>query len=317
MLATRAESLELLRCPRTLKPLRRLASNELGSVADPGKPEYRYPVVDGLPILVDFEASVMDEQATLARSVTSVVPRRKYTGLAARAYRLVAPPNPKSARNVRRFVGLLKQDTAEPTVLIVGGATVGDGMQRLYDDPTIKVHAFDMYRTSNIQFIADAHRIPLPDGSVDGVVIQAVLELVLDPAAVVAEIKRVLRPRGLVYAETPFMQQVHEGAYDFTRFTDSGHRYLFRGFDLVASGVTSGAGVQLLWTLDFFARSLFRSRTAGKLAKVGFFWLRYLDRLIPESYAVDTASGFYFLGRSSDHPIGPKEIVAYYRGADR
>ena len=35
---------------------------------------------------------------------------------------------------------------------------------------------------------------------------------------------------GIVYAETPFMQQVHEGAYDFTRYTVLGHRYLFKKF---------------------------------------------------------------------------------------
>jgi SAM-dependent methyltransferase len=40
--------------------------------------------------------------------------------------------------------------------------------------------------------------------------IQAVLEHALDPPVVVAEIYRVLKPGGLVYADTPFMQRVHE-----------------------------------------------------------------------------------------------------------
>ena len=82
----------------------------------------------------------------------------------------------------------------------------------------------------------------------------------LEPGRWCAEIHRVLKPGGLVYAETPFMQQVHEGAYDFTRFTESGHRYLFARFDLIDSGVTAGAGTQLLWSLDYFVRGLFRSR---------------------------------------------------------
>jgi len=56
--------------------------------------------------------------------------------------------------------------------------------------------------------------------------VQAGLEHVRDLWQVVAEIHRVLKDDGLVYAETPFMQQVHEGPYDFTRFTESGHRYL-------------------------------------------------------------------------------------------
>jgi len=82
----------------------------------------------------------------------------------------------------------------------------------------------------------------LASASVDGVLIQAVLEHVLDPAQVVGEIHRVLRPDGLVYAETPFLQQVHAGPNDFTRFTSSGHRYLFRAFAEIAAGPVAGPG---------------------------------------------------------------------------
>ncbi|CAH2407660.1 hypothetical protein MES5069_620012 [Mesorhizobium escarrei] len=32
------------------------------------------------------------------------------------------------------------------------------------------------------------------------------------------------------------MQQVHEGAYDFTRFTELGHRWLFRRFETISRG---------------------------------------------------------------------------------
>lgn len=41
---------------------------------------------------------------------------------------------------------------------------------------------------------ADAHRLPIPDRSVDGVHCAAALYLLADPAAVIAEIRRVLRP---------------------------------------------------------------------------------------------------------------------------
>ena len=94
-------------------------------------------------------------------------------------------------------------------------------------DQAIRLIGFDIYCSTLTQFVADGHQIPLRDGSVDGVLVQAGLEHVLDPWRVVAEIHRVLKDDGLVYAETPFMQQVHEGPYDFTRFTESGHRYLF------------------------------------------------------------------------------------------
>ena len=166
-----------------------------------------------------------------------------------------------------------------------------------------------------MQFVADAHRIPFADGSVDAVVVQAVLEHVLDPARVVAEIHRVLRPDGLVYAETPFLQQVHEGAYDFTRFTESGHRWLFREFSRTDSGVVGGPGVQLVWTLGAVVTGLTRSRTAGRLARLALFWLRFLDHVIPATFQVDGACGVYFLGRRSEKPVPAAEMPAEYRGA--
>ena len=69
--------------------------------------------------------------------------------------------------------------------------------------------------------IADAHYIPFRDGSFQGVLIQAVLEHVIEPEKVVGEIHRVLAKDGVVYSEI-FMQQVHEGAFDITRFSISG-----------------------------------------------------------------------------------------------
>ena len=52
----------------------------------------------------------------------------------------------------------------------------------------------------------------------------------MDPNKVAAEIFRVLSSDGIVYAETPFLQESHEEPYDFTRFTELGHRWLFRNF---------------------------------------------------------------------------------------
>lgn len=118
-----------------------------------------------------------------------------------------------------------------------------------------------------------------------------------------------------MYADTPFLQHVHEGPYDFTRFTESGHRYLFRHFREIDAGVVSGPGTQMVWSIDYLSRGLFRSRTAGILARTAFFWLRWLDRFVPSAFAVDSASGCYFLGSLSDKPMTPREAIARYRGA--
>lgn len=204
-----------------------------------------------------------------------------------------------------------------PLILVVGGGTMGNGVEEICADRGTRVAAFDIYGSPLVQFIADAHRIPLADESVDAVVVQAVLQQVLDPGVVVSEIRRVLRSGGLVYAETPFLQQVNAGPYDFVRYTSSGHRYLFRAFEEVAAGPVAGPGTQLLWSVDHIVRGLLRSELAGKLARLAFFWLRYLDHLVPTAFAMDNASAYYFLGRRSEQELAPTEILTYYRGAQR
>jgi len=72
----------------------------------------------------------------------------------------------------------------------------------------------------------------------------------------------------------------------------------------------------MLWILDFFFRSLFRSRNAGKIAKLCFLWVRLFDRLISERFAIDSASGVFFLGRKKDEfTLTPEDAVEHYLGA--
>lgn len=299
-------------CPKTGQPLVQDVSTYRTDNND-----LAYKVIDGFPVLVDFESSVLNAQDFESLHVPEVVERRNYGGLMSLARKLVSPPKSATAANVAELMNLLTSESKgkNPRVLIVGGGSIGQGMQPLYDSSQIEIIAFDVYASKNIQFVADAHSIPFENDAFDAVIIQAVLEHVLDPNKVVSEIYRVLKEEGIVYSETPFLQHVHEGAYDFTRFTESGHRYLFKHFALIKSGASAGAGTQLIWAIDNFSRGLFRSRIAGKVIKLLFFWLIYLDDLIPEKYNIDAASGCYLLGRKSNEEITPKEAIAHYQGA--
>jgi SAM-dependent methyltransferase len=279
-----------------------------------------FPMVGRWPALVDFERSIVDEGELRSAQRSGSVPnpgthRWSIDRLPAWLRSLWNPPNKAAARNVELLLSLLPE--ASPLVLVVGGGTVGSGVDGIYADRRTRVVGFDIYSSPLTQFIADAHHIPLADASVDAVLIQAVIEHVLDPGQVVREIHRVLRGGGLVYAETPFMQQVHAGPYDFVRYTSSGHRYLFRAFEEIAAGPVAGAGTQLVWSVDHLVRGLLRSELTGKLARGLFFWLRYLDGLIPTAFAMDNASAYYFLGRRADGEISPADVVRYYRGAQR
>jgi SAM-dependent methyltransferase len=274
-------------------------------------------VVDAWPVLVDFDHSILCEGEVHARVGGSAIVRREFRGFAKRLKELIVPPNYVARRNVARMLTLLRKLNFDPIILVIGGGVVGNGMEAFYEDDSVRIIGTDIYGSSLTQFIADGHQIPLADASVNAVLIQAVLEHVLTPTQVVAEIHRVLKPDGLVYAETPFLQQVHEGPYDFTRFTESGHRYLFKHFERVDSGKVGGPGTQLIWTLEYVSRSLFRSTKVGKLVKILFFWLCWLDRLIPARFAIDSAPGVFFLGCRAEREVTPHEMVAHYRGAQR
>jgi len=306
--------LEIAACPACRSPLTADADDLTCSAC--GR---RFVHVDGscrLPVLIDADTSVVDVEHVVRAGAPSVIDRSRGGRLLAPVRRLTKPRNTTAERCLRRLTDEVRgEGGGRPRVLIIGGGSVGEGAGALYEDDRIDLVAFDIYASRHVQFIADAHRIPLADASVHGVVVQAVLEHVLEPGVVVAEIHRVLGPEGLVYADTPFMQQVHEGAYDFTRFTESGHRHLFRWFAEVERGVVAGLGTQLRWSLDYFTRGLLRSQMAGRLVRLAFFWLSWLDGLLGGPATVDGASSVFFYGRRADTSITPMDAIRGYRGA--
>lgn len=316
MLSRLSEISDILACPRCRGPLSQGSDDWRCSEVSCRYASEPFPVVDGRPVLVDFDSNTILERDRLLSGGAATLVRRR-SGLVARWLRRVSSPTSRiTRRNVAHILAMLRERSWH-RVLIVGGATIGSELEPLYGSADLQIIAFDVYASDLVQFIADGHSIPLSDRSIDAVIVQAVLEHVVDPPRVVAEIHRVLRDDGLVYAETPFLQQVHEASYDFSRFTHSGHRFLFRAFDEISSGAVMGAGTQLRWSLEHFIRSMLRSVTAGQFARLALFWLSYLDRVVPDPFTLDTASAVYFLGRKSAGILQPRELVGYYRGAQR
>jgi SAM-dependent methyltransferase len=267
------------------------------------------------PILVDFKESVLDEEIFVSIKGSSAI-KRTSIGLMTKIRSLFRIKNKITIRNVSFLENEIKNIT-EPRILVIGGGEIGSGMDALYERYNGAIISFDIYSSPHINFIADAHNIPIVSEYFDLVIIQAVLEHVTDPQIVVSEIWRVLKFDGIVYAETPFIQHVHEGQFDFTRFTESGHRYLFRRFSVISSGFNLGVATSLLWSLDFFFTGLFRSRLVGRLIRILFFWIQYLDQLIPESYNIDGACGVYFTGRKKPEKISQKDILNHYKGSQK
>lgn len=270
------------------------------------------------PVLIAFERTDTICDPALYETASTYVPRKNsklMNGLRALVYSI----SQTTIRNCDRFVELVKASAIRPKVLIIGSGSSGAGTDRLWGDPSIDRTGIDIYFSPTVDFVADAHYLPFKDKSFEGVWIQAVLEHVASPAEVVAEIGRVLKPGGVVYAETPFMQQVHEGPYDFGRYTVTGHRFLFKNFELIDMGGNGGPCFVLAWSVKYLVWGLTRSKVAGNAAAVPLYLAaRFLDRLVSEKSLWDASSGVFFLGQLGDgEPAKMKDLPALYRGFQR
>jgi len=315
---------ERLRCPHCQSANLQFASDALTCTAC----DSRYPVVDGVPVLLDPTNPLFDIESVSTNYYGAArVAKRKRGGLRGGLRRLAnaAPSlghNLKAEANAAHFLRRVRARGESASVLIVGGGTVGEGSEAIAGADDLTVVSTDVYLSPQVGAVADGHQLPFEDGTFDGVAVQAVLEHVLDPFQVVAEIHRVLKPGGLVYAETPFMQQVHGGAYDFHRFTHLGHRRLFRHFAEVDSGPCCGPGMALAWSYMYFLRALFNVPPSGVrrvavdlFARYTAFWLKYLDSVMlssPNGY--NAASGFYFIGTRAENPLPDHELIAGFVG---
>ncbi len=322
------ELLGSLRCPATGSPL-----SVAGDVLVGEEANRRYPIENGIPVLIDEEQSLFDIEHVVQEGVRARARPESTTGAARSSLKGVAgfilalPPtrarNVAARANYRHLLKLLRGDSPigrPPRVLVVGGRTVGAGLQEILDQTGVDVMETDVALGPRTELVCDAHALPFADGTFDAVVIQAVLEQVVEPSRVASEIHRVLGSRGLVYSEAPFIQQVHAGDRDLHRFTHLGHRRLWRDFDEISSGAQCGPGMALIWSLEYFlsaplgtwgvARALVR-----RVVTLGVFWLKYLDHfLASRPGGIDAASGTFFLGRRRDSPLSDREVLRAFRG---
>jgi len=279
----------------------------------------RFPVVDGVPVLLNEARSVFSIENFVSGHNTTFDLRMG--GLKKALTRLLPAisRNLRVRQNLEKLAGALLSQTDTPRILVVGGSILGQGMEVLASDSRFELVETDVSFGPRTTIICDGHDIPFEDGAFDAVIVQAVLEHVADPYRCVEEIHRVLKERGVVYAETPFMQQVHMGQHDFTRFTHLGHRRLFRRFDEIDSGAACGPGMALAWSYQYFLMSFASSRPLRALARAfarcTSFFLKYFDYyLINKPGVYDAASAYYFIGQKGDRVLSDRELVKLYRG---
>lgn len=283
----------------------------------------RYPVYFDTPVMVSCKNPVF-RQSDFASSAPPDIFFKEYKNPVVRFLQKLRPDvtlNFTSKKNYT-LIGQKLSGSKHCRILVIGGSIDGSGigeLKKLIPPDTLLVES-DVAHGPNTNIIFDSHQIPFKSNSFDLVIVQAVLEHVLDPFSCVAEINRVLKEGGMVYAETPFMQQVHGGKYDFHRFTDLGHRRLFRNFEEINSGLVAGAGSSLAWSLRYFMLSFAPNKKIDRIISYGssflVFWLKYFDYLLAHTKgSFDAACGYYFLGRkTTGYTLSDPELVNQYRG---
>jgi len=284
---------EKLRCPQCRGPL---AVSE--SSLQCGACKVSYEVAHDVPILLTpadrQRFAALLENASGARMEAEYA-RRREPGLGARLGRALAPPLP------------VYHNPAEPTL-----PRPADGLNLWLGGGGRETPGFvnvDLGPFAGVDLVAHAGRLPFADNACDAVACDALLEHVEDPAAVVAEIRRVLKPGAHVLATVPFCHPWHGYPADFQRYTQDGLRRLFAEFDCVSLGVRSGPTTTLLTFCTYYWKLIFPVHAANPVRRwfnrlvVGAWgWLtsplRYLDRWLnrrPDAHTL--ANHLYILAR--------------------
>jgi SAM-dependent methyltransferase len=200
----------------------------------------------------------------------------------------------------RRFSWIYDTRGLETLVLSIGGGP-GRESPRVIN---LNIDAFD-----DVDLVGDGTNLPLMDSCLDTVTCNAVIEHVPDPAVLISEIYRVLKPGGYVQFMVPFIFPFHEYPADYQRYTASGLRQIAAGFEEVELCILTGPTSALLVFIREYLRLLVpggNSRITRTLLNGVSGWLvfplKYLDRFLnrkPE--AEHLAAAFYYVGRK---PLG-------------
>ena len=278
-----------------------------------------FPIINDIPILINENDSIFAFENFTNNKDNSHNSESLFLKLKKR----LQPYFPSLSNNLSsqknfKLLELLLSKKLNPKILIIGGATITTDTDMIFNSNNTVIES-DIYLGPRTQIIIDGHHIPFENETFDLLIYQAVLEHVADPVLCIKEAHRVLKSDGLIFATTPFMQQVHMKQHDFTRFTHLGHRRLFRSFKEIESGVSAGSGVALGWSIRYFMRSLTNIKFVRLFLEVIsiflFFWLKYFDYFISKNNGTfDAASAFYFIGEKSNTTLTDKELIKQFKG---
>ncbi len=187
----------------------------------------------------------------------------------------------------------------------------GAGRQAL-DDPCII--RMDIKRSPYVDVVGDAMSLPFADDSMAFVFGGAVMEHVPDPPRVIAELYRVVRPGGYVYADWSFMTAYHGYPHHYFNATINGIRKAFERFTVLDVGVAPfhGPAFALRSVLQTY-HGHFKPRTlrdhwfAATVESIIWAPLDALEQRFDPSDRFRVAAGVYVL--AVKQPTGTETLI--------
>ena len=109
-----------------------------------------------------------------------------------------------------------------------------------------------------LDYLCDLADIPVEDARFDRILCSQVLEHIPDPARVLAEFYRVLKPGGRIFLSAPLFYEEHQKPRDYFRYTQFGMRRLFEqaGFDVTELSWLEGYFATVSYQFDQMVRFL-------------------------------------------------------------
>lgn len=135
--------------------------------------------------------------------------------------------------NVSKFVREFGSSWGEKPGRLLDIAPHDHEGARPYFSPAVQVETLDINPQAGTTYCADICQTnaTIPGGIFDIIVCTEVLEHVTNPFSAVAELRRLLKPRGILLASSPFNFRIHGPHPDCWRFTEHGWRALLRDFE--------------------------------------------------------------------------------------
>lgn len=232
---------------------------------------------------------------------TAPAQRRRVTGLHTRFVDFVYADQNRS-RSVRKaLLGLLDQlDDSKIALNIGAGGTRYANVINLEiaDGPAVNI-------------IGHGSELPFLDGTVDLVILQEVLEHIADFIPLLEEVRRILKPGGILFCQVPFQIGFHPGPKDYWRFTRQGLEHLFGAPHWIpkeiAISVGHGSGFYRI-AVEFLAvsasciwsRLYLPAKGAAALMLYPFKWFDLLTERSPERDRIP--GGYYCIAEKLASP---------------